>query len=320
MCNTKSKMNNNLYIKLSKNEYVKNNIDNYLNDEKKWKESCELLFKYCNENKCVPYQKTKYENQNIGMWLGTQKRKINDVNNELYKKMSINEYVKNNLDQYLENVNENKDKIKLKWEEIKELLFRYCNENKCVPQQKIKYENQNIGEWLQDQKRKINNVDDELYIKLISNEYIKYNLNDYLKNKESKRDTEKLEWDESCNLLFKFCNENQCVPQQKTKYENHNIGKWFHHQKEKICNINNVIYIKLSKNIYIKNNLDEYIKKNSIKNNQTNIKADENDLIALDSIGLSRAKNVIVNVGVIQMEEIPNKVIKIVKKKNIEVA
>lgn len=61
----------------------------------------ELLFEYCNENKKVPIRKTEYKNQNIGSFLGHQKNKINSINDELYKKLSENKYIKESLDNYL---------------------------------------------------------------------------------------------------------------------------------------------------------------------------------------------------------------------------
>lgn len=242
---------NELYKKLSINEHVKYNLDEYLTPDAKWNKSCKILFGYCNENKCVPIANTLYKNQNIGMWLSNQKKKINNENNELYKKLSVNGYIKNNLDEYLD--------PNIKWKEQCELLFKYCNENKCIPQHKIRYENQNIGMWLNTQKGKINNINDELYKKLSINKYIKNNLDNYLNNREHNRNKEKLEWERWCELLFKYCNENKCVPQYNTQYENQNIGPWLRTQKIKINDIENDLYKKLSINKFVRVNLDEYL-------------------------------------------------------------
>jgi len=252
-------VNDDLYIKLSVNEYVKKSLDEYLKyieenkdkDKLGWTQWQQLLFKYCNENECAPLRRIKYENYNIGSWLQDQKKKINSVNDDIYIKLSINEYIKKNLDEYL-----NPDS---KWNDWQELLFEYCDENKYTPQQKTKYENQNIGGWLGTQKKQISSVDDEIYIKLSTNKYVKKNLDDYLKYIEETKDKKKLEWNEWQHLLFKYCDENKCVPQHKTKYEEHNIGSWLQHQKEKINNNNDDIYTKLSTNEYIKKNLDTYL-------------------------------------------------------------
>jgi hypothetical protein len=37
------------------------------------------------------------------------------------------------LNEYLKYKKENKNKVKLKWNEWKDLLFEYCNKNKYVP-------------------------------------------------------------------------------------------------------------------------------------------------------------------------------------------
>ncbi len=256
-----NKIDDEIYKKLSVNEYVKKNLEEYLNPDIKWNQTCNLVFKYSNENKCAPLHDTKYENQNIGLWLNvTQKRNINSVDDDLYKKLSKNIYVKENLDEYLKNVEKNSGKVKLDFEQWKELLFKYANENKCAPMGKIIYENQHLGSWFTNQKgrKKIINIDDELYKTLSVNEYIKENLDKYLAPNES--------WNTSCNLLFKYCNENKCSPKSNTIYENYNIGSFLGTQKKDINNINDSLYKKLSVNIYVKENLDKYIK--NVENNK----------------------------------------------------
>ena len=79
-------------------EYIEKNKDKI---KLNFNERCDLLFKYCNEYKCTPTQKTIYENKNIGGWLQHQKSKINSSDDELYKKLSNNNYIKINLDAYL---------------------------------------------------------------------------------------------------------------------------------------------------------------------------------------------------------------------------
>ena len=70
-----------------------------------------------------------------------------------------------------------------KWNKLKKLLFKYCNKNKKVTTKKIKYKNQNIGTWLQNQKTKIKSNTDDIYIKLSENEYVKKSLDDNLAKK-----------------------------------------------------------------------------------------------------------------------------------------
>ncbi len=49
----------------------------------------------------MPIYNCKYKDQNIGMWLQDQKKKINSVTSDIYKKLSENKYVKESLDLYL---------------------------------------------------------------------------------------------------------------------------------------------------------------------------------------------------------------------------
>lgn len=67
-----------------------------------------------------------------------------------------------------------------------QLLFEYTNVNGRVPHAKEKYKNQPLGSWYQDQKKKINNIKSEMYIKLNKNECIKQNLDLYLEKKHNK--------------------------------------------------------------------------------------------------------------------------------------
>jgi len=268
--NQKKKINNandEIYIKLSENKYVKKSLDEYLikknlnKDKEKleWDEWKDLLFEFCNINKRCIYQREKYKKNNIGNWFQYQKKKINNINDEIYIKLSKNEYVKKSLDEYLINKDLNKDKEKLEWDEWKDLLFEFCNINKRIPKQKEKYKNYKLGKWLEHQRNKINNKNNDIYIKLYENKYIKNVLDDYLIKKEENNDKEIFTWNESKDLLLEFCNINKRVPIQKEKYKNNNIGSWFQYQKKKINDKNNNIYIKLSENQYVKDTLDKYL-------------------------------------------------------------
>ena len=76
-----------------------------------------LLNEYCDENKCAPQSTTIYKNQNIGIWFQYQKGKIESIDDDIYIKLSENEYIKRSLDEYL-----NPDG---KWNALKKLLFEY---------------------------------------------------------------------------------------------------------------------------------------------------------------------------------------------------
>jgi len=251
-----------IYIKLSKNKYVKQSLDEYLDPDKKWNDLKDLLFEYCNEHKKVPSIKIKYKNQNIGIWLQNQKMKIKFNTGNIYIKLSKNKYVKQLLDEYLKYKEETKDNIKISWDEWKDLLFEYSNEYKQIPFQTTKYKNQSIGTWLHSKKGKIKSNTDDVYIKLSKNKYVKQSLDEYLKYKEKTKtkDNIKMAWSEWKDILFEYSNEHKKVPALKIKYRDQNIGMWFKGQRLKIKSNVSDKYIKLSKNKYVKQSLDKYLK------------------------------------------------------------
>lgn len=262
--NQKTKINDDIYIKLSENEYVKKSLDDYLIIKEKNKdknilsfdEKKNILFDFCIKNNKAPIN-----SDDIGIWLQTKKGQINSINDELYKILSQNEIVKKSLDEYLINKEKNKDKNQLSWDEKKNILFKFCNKNKRVTINKEKIENENIGMWFQDQKKKINSSNEEVYIKLSENEYLKTSLDEYLINKEKNKDKIILSWDEKKELLFNFSNNHQRVPKNNEEYKNENIGRWLQTQKEKM---NEEKYKKLSENIYVKISLDAYLANKNI--------------------------------------------------------
>ena len=261
--------NDEIYKKLSENRIVKEVLDKYLENKRKddkpekisWDEWKELLFDYCDKNNKIPTNKTKYKNYNIGQWLSTQKKKLESENDDIYKKLSENKIVKESLDKYLENKRRDDKHDKISWDEWKELLFDYCNKYNKHPTKKIQYKNYNIGHWLQDQKTKLESENDEIYKKLSENRIVKESLDKYLKNKRRDDKPEKISWNEWKELLFDYCDKNNKIPTNKTKYKNYNIGHWLQYQKTKLESENDEIYKKLSENRIVKEVLDKYLRR-----------------------------------------------------------
>eukprot|EP01084_Bolivina_argentea_P013106 24550_1 len=223
----------NLYITLAANKYVKQTLDEYLSNKNKNKnkkrftfdESKQLLFEYCNINQKCPTWKIKFKNKNIGQWLNGQKNKIKSKEDNLYITLAANKYVKQTLDEYLSNKNKNKNKKRFTFDESKQLLFEYCNINQKCPTWKIKFKNKNIGQLLNGQKNKIKSKEDNLYITLAANKYVKQTLDEYLSNKNKNKNKKRFTFDESKQLLFEYCNINQKCPTWKIKFKNKNIGQ-----------------------------------------------------------------------------------------------
>jgi hypothetical protein len=200
-----------------------------------------------------------YKNQNIGVWLQHQKNKITSTEDDVYKILSENLLVKQNLDEYLSFKEKNKDKEKLSFEEWKSLLFEYCDEHQKCPANKTVYKNQHINSWFVYQKGKITTTENELYKVLSENLSVKKNLDEYLLFIEKNKDKDKLSFEEWKSLLFEYCNIHQKCPTAKTVYKNQNINTWFVNQKGKITSSEDELYKILSVNSSVKQSLDEYL-------------------------------------------------------------
>jgi superfamily II DNA or RNA helicase len=117
------------------------------------------------------------------------------------------------------------------WQMKYNLLVKYVNENKKIPTQIEKYKNMNIGNWLNAQKMKIKNKENEVYKKMSKNIIVKECLDEYLK-KEKKEKI--LTFKESLEILLEYVNINKKLPTCKETYKNVNIGRWLTKQKIKI--------------------------------------------------------------------------------------
>lgn len=60
-------------------------------------------------------------------------------------------------------------------------------------------------------------------------------------------------------LLFKFVDKFNKVPESREQYDGFKLGSFYHDQKKKITSINSNMYIKLSTNTLIKKNLDDFL-------------------------------------------------------------
>jgi superfamily II DNA or RNA helicase len=248
-----SSINDKIYQELCKNNYVKTCLDEYLGIIDKWDEKKKILFEYCVLYNKTPTKKDNFKNNNIGKWLHHQKEKIYSDKDELYNKLSKNDIVKKCLDEYLGIINN--------WEEKKILLFEFFDINKKPPLYSQIYKNIPIGTWFHVQKNNIESKENDIYIKLCKNQYVKLVLDKYLINKIKNKDKKKFTWEEQKEILFNYTILNNETPKEKIQYQECNIGKWFQHQKEKINSINNDVYKQLSENETVKKELDRYLTK-----------------------------------------------------------
>ena len=64
-------------------------------------DNCKLLFEYCDLYNQTPKTNVQYKNKNIGLWFRSNKINITSINDHLYKTLSINKIVKDNIDRFL---------------------------------------------------------------------------------------------------------------------------------------------------------------------------------------------------------------------------
>ncbi len=93
------------YKELSKNDLIKNNLDNLFKFrenkilEPTKEEKIKKMFEYCQTNKKIPSSK---DTLNYGTYLKKLKEKIKSKEDELYIELSQNEIVKKSIDDLLE--------------------------------------------------------------------------------------------------------------------------------------------------------------------------------------------------------------------------
>ena len=244
------------YISLSTNNIMRDNLDKYLlrkeiNKQKKRlseDEWIELIFKYIQEFNKVPKSNCIYQEQKIGVKILTFKSKIKSIEDSIYIKLSANNSMKENLDNYLFPLN--------CWNEKKEILFEYIETYNKIPVRNTIYKNQKIGCWFHTQLSLIRNSKIEpIKLKLLQENIIVNNAIEHfiIPNKK---------WESNCQLLFEYIEINNKLPKnQNCIYENLNIYYWWHDQKSKIKSNTDIKYLKLSENEIVKRELDKYLLK-----------------------------------------------------------
>ncbi len=89
---------------MSQNKIIKKNLDEYLKREKNktWDESKEYLFKYIKDNNGKIPPKKQF------CWYSEQKKKIDSKESDIYIKLSENEVLKKDLDEFILKFRKNK--------------------------------------------------------------------------------------------------------------------------------------------------------------------------------------------------------------------
>ncbi len=139
-------------------DYTNKNKEQLTNEEK-----LQLLFSFVNESGYVPPEKKIYKKFTLGKWFGRQKSKIISNNCNIYKMLAINQVVKDNLDQYLINKENNKNKKVYTFDEKVQMLLDFTyTYDKIVSITEI-YNEFPLGQFYFNQKRNISSQNDKIY-------------------------------------------------------------------------------------------------------------------------------------------------------------
>ena len=220
-----------------------------------------LLFIYCDNNKCAPFDNTYYSGVRIGEWLTNRKKDINSENDVMYKALGENQYVKENLNKYLINKNKNKLKDNYTNEQWIELFNEYITIAGKCPIGKTKYKDKLLGSWFYHQKEKINNDAHPMYIALTNieskNKCVQEELDRYLKVGNDKL---RLPQDKMWEKVVEYTKIETNIIHGAATYDGYNIGRWVIYQMKKINSYDDKLYKQMAENDKVKDFLDTNLK------------------------------------------------------------
>ena len=209
---------------------------------------------------------------NMGTWFHITIKRILTKESELYKLLSENEIIKNEIDRYLKDKDERSKNIKLltRDEKLKEFIEEV--EKNGIPNQRnkdVKFSDKiSMGRWFQNTIKKKLTKESEIYQLLSVNETIKNEMNRYLREKDEKPKNNKiLTLDEKIKEFIEYVEKNGIPSHAKKtiKFSDKVVmGVWFHNIKNKLTNESEIYQI-LLENETVKNNIDIYLKKKDEK-------------------------------------------------------
>ncbi len=231
-----------------------------MNMEEMWEMKRQALFRFCDENNRIPKKKECYENVRIGKWLQSQKKKIIDIINVVYIKLSENQYIKNELDRYIEEKELRSHEHKYTIQQKKDLLLKYVNEKNKLPSCNEEYDNIKLGKFYSHLKEKIMSIQTPIYMEYQNIQIIKKDFDRYLKKKYERSQYIKYTIEEKKYFLTKYVNEKNKLPKLKEKYENFDLGIFYMCIKQKIENKLSPLYLEYQNIQLIKTDFDRYLK------------------------------------------------------------
>ncbi len=215
----------------------------------------QLLFEYCNKLKSVDELKNVKDLQinglNVGSRYLTHLYTINSVDHIKYKEYSECKILKEHMDIYLKN----KENDILSGNDKKELLFEYCNKEGKVPSSTCIYNGVNIGNYYINIKKKIKSCEDKRYCEFAINKLIQEDIEKMFQKREIKEKVEPFEV--MADKLIEYC-EKYGFPTSSTDKR---LWSWIKAQRNRLRSddIGNYKYNYLSKNDLIKEFLDKNV-------------------------------------------------------------
>lgn len=181
----------------------------YVDNERKWQQTYEIVKDYIIEHKEEPAATTVYKNVHIGSWLRYQNRS--------YTRGTLLMHRENLLRQAGITLGQRNELI---WNNYYTLLQDYIKEHSDMPGDRVVYNGYKIGKWLANQKRKYNenNLSEERLEMLQSAGVIFDNILD-------KR------WLETFNIVAEYVKETGVEPKNNTEYKGVKIGLWLRRQQ-----------------------------------------------------------------------------------------
>jgi superfamily II DNA or RNA helicase len=257
-----------MYIKLSKNEWIKKSLDKNLKYKREHsdkvrlteKQTIEMLHEYFKDHNDIPGGDDIFESKIYGCCtIGKSYTNIKSrmkTKNKVYDELKTNTIMKNNLDELFEYREQNKDKKPMKDDYWIDLLLDYAEIHDNYPINKRKHKKRSLGDWYARTRRNLTSEDDELYKRTMHIKKIKDNLDMVF----DKPDDQVVKIGTPIEALLKYAKNIEKAPTRRTEFDGHKIGVFLSQQKSNIyLGKDKEMYNILSKNQLIKDSIDKYI-------------------------------------------------------------
>ena len=233
-----------------------------------------LLFEFADLYCKTPVNIAMYKGENLGNWYDHRKKFINNSEHEMYKILSVNKFVKKNLEKMFTTQKRNKEKPIMTEEEIIALIIRATVSKNAALSTVELFKNIDVGDLYSNRKYKIVDSNDDMYKKFAGNKIITDDIDQFFKDRENRKTVVKLTQEQKYKEFMDYIEKEKDIPPSSVKFSNgKSLRKWYDCKKCKIVDEDSKQYIDLAKNSIIKAKLDTFIKKKI--ENTTKVKLSE---------------------------------------------